>query len=184
MAGRGAPLKIGSRVAGRPAVVGVRRNLRARALNETLLVHEVLDLAGDELAGADVQVVGADLLQARLGLERRQESLHDELADTDLVADVVEDVLGGADRAGLHAVRRGGQPDDADVRIDHLGVGDELPVHPVVLGGDHVRFVDDDQIDRPEVARFLPDALDARDRDGVAEVFAFQARRVNAHRHV
>ena len=45
-------------------------------------------------------------------------------------------------------------------------------------------FVDDDQIDRTQLARPLVDGLNASNRDGVLEVASLQAGGVDAHRQV
>ena len=90
-------------------------DLPAGRPDQRVVVHQRLDLAGDELAAADVQARRVHLAPPGLGLQRAQVALDDQLADAHLVADVVEQVLRPADHARGHAVRRGRQADQPHV---------------------------------------------------------------------
>ena len=96
--------------------------------------------------------VGVGLRLAGLGDQRAQETVADQLPDADLVADVVQESVRRADRARLQAERRGREPDDPQRRVDHLGVRQELAVHPLAFGRDQMGLVDHHQVEGVELA--------------------------------
>ena len=118
----------------RVAILRVLDNLPAGRLDQFVLIHEILDLAGDELSATLVKPGGVDLLQTRLGDKRAEIALRDQFLHPHLVADGVQKVFGVADHARFEPVGRSGQADQPNVRVDHLGIGQELPIRalPVI----------------------------------------------------
>lgn len=90
-----------------------------------------------------------------------QIAIADELFDTHLVTDGVEDTLGRTDRSVFQAKRCGRKTDDPHVGIDLLGIGEELLVHAFTIGRDQMGFVHDDQIEAIELASPPIHRLDA-----------------------
>lgn len=167
------------------APVGSRGDdLGARRLDQCVLVHALLELAGDELAAPHMDVAGVRDRLSGPALERTQVALHDELPHAGLEAHLVQHRFRAADRAGLHPIRRRRQPDDALVVAQIPRIGQEAPVHALAIGRDQMRFVDDDQIKRPKIVRPLVDRLDARDRHGVPEIPPTEPGAEHAHRQV
>ena len=66
----------------------------------------------------------------------------------------------------LETVRRRRHADDPYLRVDLLKTLDERAVHPLVVGLDHVRLVDDADVPVAEDLRLGVHALDARDYRG------------------
>jgi len=64
--------------------------------------------------------------------------------DANLVTDRVEDVFRGTDLAVLESKRSGRKPNDAQVRINLLGVREELLVHSLAIGTNKMRLIDND----------------------------------------
>jgi len=79
-----------------------------------------------------------------------------------------------ADRTRFHSKRCGGQTDQSQLGVDHPGVPQELLVHPLAIGRDHVRFVDDHQIELFEVTRFWVDGVNTGCDDGMLGVVSSQ----------
>lgn len=67
--------------------------LAASRCDQAVVVHQALDLVGHELAGADMQPFKVGRVDAGLADERRQIALDDQLANADLVADMVQEMV-------------------------------------------------------------------------------------------
>jgi hypothetical protein len=103
--------------------------------------------------------------------------------DANLVTDRVEDVFRGTDLAVLESKRSGRKPNDAQVRINLLGVREELLVHSLAIGTNKMRLIDNDQIEPIELTGTLIDRLDTGDDDGIVGVATLQACRVDTENH-
>jgi len=163
------------------SVAGVLDDLGAGAADEVARIHQVLDLTGDELAAPDMEARGVGLCDSGLGSQGREVSADDEFLDAHLVAHVVEEVVGPADHPARHAERRRREADDAHVRVHDLRIREERLVHPLPIGRNHVRFVDDDEVKRLQLGGALVDRLDAGDDDRMRGVAPAEAGRVEAH---
>ena len=161
----------------RLAILRVGDDLLAGRFDELVLVHQLFELVGHELAGADVQLFRVGLLSAGLGHQRAEISVADEFPHADLEADGVEDVLRPADHARFQAEWRGRKTDGSHPRIDHLGIGQELPIHPFAVRRDQVRLVDNDQVEGVQFAGPLVDRLDAGDDHRLARYRDASGRR-------
>jgi hypothetical protein len=166
------------------ALGGVGDGFAAGSLDEPIVVHQVLDLVGHELAGPHVQPAEVGLVDPRLGDERVQVALDNQLANADLVANMVEEAVRRADRSGPHAEGRGREADDPHVGVDRAGVGQELPIHAVAVRRDHVHLIDHHQVERVELTGPLVHRLDARHDHRAVRVPPLQARRVDAERYL
>ena len=111
------------------AVGRVLDDLPAHGLHESFAIHECFDLVGHEFASANVQRSKVDLLFARLRDQWAQKPIADQFLDSNLVTDRVEDVFRGTDLTVLESKRSGCKPDDAQVRVDLLGVCEKLLIH-------------------------------------------------------
>ena len=166
------------------AVAGLIDDFGAGGAHENIIIHEVLDLIGDELAAADMQSGGIGLGLAGLADQRRQEAVADEFLDPNLVTDVVEDVLGGADRPILEPERRRREADHAQVRVHHPRLAQECLVHALAVRGDEVGLVDEHDVEAAQVAGLLVHRLNAGDDDRMVEIAALEPSRVDPDQQV
>ena len=162
------------------AILRVFDDLRTGRLDQLVLVHHLFELVGNELAGADVQLLGVGFFAAGLGDQGAKVAVADQLSDADFEADGVEDVVRPADHARFQAKGCRRQPDASQPRVHDLGIGQELPIHALPLGRYHVGLVDDHQIEGVELARPAKDRLDAGDDHRLGRVAAPEAGRVDA----
>ena len=105
-----------------------------------------------------------------------------ELFDAYRLDEVSEEGWLVGNEAVPETVRRRGEADDAERWIDPREVGDERAVASLVLVAHQVALVDDHEIDVTDFGGALPNRLDARERDGLAELLPTNACRVDAHR--
>ena len=81
-------------------------------------------------------------------------------------------------------VRSGRQTDNAQARIDRHQIGNQLAITAFVLVRDKVTFVDQDQINMPNLGGVRPDRLNARERDRLLKVLAPQAGGKDTERRI
>jgi hypothetical protein len=70
------------------------------------------------------------------------------------------------------------------MRIYPLSIGEELLVHPLAVGTNKMRLIDNDQIEPIELTGTLIDRLDTGDDDGIVGVATLQACRVDTEVHL
>ena len=121
-----------------------------------------------------MQRTEVDLVFARLGNQRTQKTIADQFLDSNLVTDRVKDVFRGTDLAVLESKRCGRKTNDAQVRVDLLGIREELLVHPLSIGTNEVCFIDYDQIEPIELTGTLVDRLNTGDDDSIVGVATLQ----------
>ena len=158
-------------------------DLRARAFEDVLPLHQRVDFGRDELAAANVKSGDVELAFPAARLERRQETLRDKFPNPNFVNDFRQKPVGPANPAATEAIRRRGQADESNVGVDASGALQKRSVHSVAGIGDEVRFVDDYQLERPEFSGALVNALNPGDYDlRVGRSFA-ESRRIKPDRN-
>ena len=161
------------------AVLRLLDNLGAGGADQIVLIHQVFGLAGNKLAAPHMQAGCVGFDDAGLGAQRAQIAVADQFLNTNLVADGIEEVVRLADHPAGHPKWRSRQSNHPQVWIDHLRLGEELAVHAVALGRDHMGFVYQDQIETIQFACPSVDRLDARDDHRVLRIPAPQAGRID-----
>ena len=73
---------------------------------------------------------------------------------------MIQKVVGRANQAGLQTKRSRRESNNPQVRAHDLGIGQKLAIHAFAFDGDHVSFVNQNQIERPKVAGAFVDRLD------------------------
>ena len=163
----------------RMPVQRVLGDLAAGRAHQPVIVHQILDLARHELAAPEVQPRRVGLAPPRLGLERTQVALRHQFAHTDSVADMVEQIVRPADQPRAHAVGCGRQAHQPHMRVHRAGLRQKRAVHAFPVGRQHVRLVNEDQVEAVQFGRPAVYALDARDDNRVFRVTAPHARRID-----
>ena len=147
-------------------------------------VHQGFEQPSHELAATHLHIAGVDFVTTGFGDQRRQVTLHDQFPDTDLVTHMIQKMIRRADQAGLQAKGRRRESDDSQVRTDNPGIREELPVHSLAFNRNHVRFVNENQIDRSQFAGTLVDRLNPGHDDRRFGFPFLQSGRVNAKLHL
>ena len=164
----------------RLAVFRQLHDLSAGGIDEPVLAHQFLHVLGDELAGADVKPVGVGRMPPGLGRDVRDVATVDEFLDTDLVADLVEEVLRLADEPALRSVGRRRPADEPDMRVRLLRRFEEGAVASLSVGRHHVHLVDHDEVEWLELFDAVVHGLDASDDDRLRDVPPVEAGGVHA----
>ena len=105
-------------------------------------------------------------------------ALFDEIGDFDVITDGIEEVLGLANQPAIEPIRRGGEANDAQLRIEGLQLCQERAIHSIARRANEMGFVHDDQVEAPQQFRLAIDTLDARDNRRIFGVVTPQPCRV------
>ncbi len=135
------------------AILRLRNDFTHCGVDVVRRVHELIDFRRDKLTGPNVQIAAIDLVSSGLAAERTQETLFDQLLDTDLVTDMMKEVVGTDEATGLHPVRRRGEPDEPDMRIDDFRVLEKGLVHPLAVRRQKMAIMNQNSFS--EIARMI-----------------------------
>ena len=115
------------------ALGSVLHDFSTSGLHQCILIHQACHFIGDKFPAAYVQFGGIRFGAPRLGHERTEVAIVDQFANTNLVANLIEESVRRANRAGLQPVRRCRKSNHPQQRIHLLGVRQKLPVHSIAF---------------------------------------------------